>query len=63
MSVIKLPCFESYPECSVGLMTLDDAWRLITQGQLTIEGAKSIFPERAWVYLPQSQHSEVQSAA
>lgn len=63
MSVIQLPRFESHPECSVGLMTLDDAWRLITQGQLTIEGAKTIFPEKAWVYLPQSQPTEVQHAA
>lgn len=55
MQTIQLPRFQSHPECSVGVMTLDDAWLLITQGNLTIEGAKYLFPKKAWDLLPKVQ--------
>ncbi len=55
MNPIQLPQFQSHPECSVGVMTLDDAWLLITQGWLTIEGAQYLFPKEAWNFLPQSK--------
>jgi hypothetical protein len=55
MQTIQLPRFQSHPECAVGVMTLDDAWLLITQGNLTIEGAKYLFPEKAWDFLPKAQ--------
>jgi hypothetical protein len=55
MNPIQLPQFQSHPECSVGVMTLDDAWLLITQGWLTLEGAQYLFPKEAWEFLPQSK--------
>jgi hypothetical protein len=65
MQTIQLPQFKSHPECAVGVMTLDDAWLLITQGNLTIEGAKYLFPEKAWDFLPKAQpcQSAAQTAA
>jgi hypothetical protein len=64
MSTIQLPQFQSSPENSVGLMTLDDAWLLITKGWLTVEGAQYLFPEKAWDLLPQktSPYIEAKSA-
>jgi hypothetical protein len=55
MNPVQLPQFHTRPECSVGVMTLDDAWLLITQGWLTIEGAQYLFPKEAWEFLPQSK--------
>lgn len=53
MTQIKLPRFASRPECAVAVMTLDDAWLLISQGLLDIEGARYLFPKDAWEFLPQ----------
>jgi hypothetical protein len=63
MSTIQLPQFQSSPESSVGLMTLDDAWFLITQGWLTVEGARYLFPEKAWNLLPQKISSQIEAKA
>jgi hypothetical protein len=63
MSTIQLPQFQSAPESSVGLMTLDDAWILITKGWLTVEGAQYLFPEKAWDLLPQKASSQIEEKA
>jgi hypothetical protein len=56
MTQLKLAKFTSRPECAVAVMTLDDAWFLITQGLLDIEGARYLFPRDAWEFLPQKQN-------
>lgn len=63
MSTIQLPQFKSHPECSVGLLTLDDAWFLMTQGWLTVEGAQYLLPTKAWDLLPQKTSSHIQAKA
>jgi hypothetical protein len=55
MTQLKLAKFTSRPECAVAVMTLDDAWFLITQGLLDIDGARYLFPKDAWEFLPQKQ--------
>jgi hypothetical protein len=56
MTQLKLAKFTSRPECAVAVMTLDDAWFLITQGLLDIDGARYLFPKDAWEFLPQKQN-------
>jgi hypothetical protein len=51
--MLQLANFKNHPECSVGLMTLETAKFLIDRGCLTIEGARFIFPIKAWPLLPQ----------
>jgi hypothetical protein len=63
MTQLKLAKFTSCPERAVGLMTLDDAWFLISQGLLDIEGAKYLFPRNAWEFLPQKQNPAKQNPA
>lgn len=50
--MLQLANFKNHPECATGLMTLEDAKFLIDRGWLTIEGAKMIFPVKAWHLLP-----------
>jgi hypothetical protein len=59
MTQLKLPKFPSHPERAVALMTLDDAWFLISNGQLSIEGAQYLFPQGSWEYLPQKSSQPV----
>ncbi|WP_404788480.1 hypothetical protein [Altericista sp. CCNU0014] len=54
MNLVQLPQFQSRPESSVGVMTLNDAWFLIAQGWLTVEGAQYLFPKESWDFLPQA---------
>jgi hypothetical protein len=61
MNTIELPQFKSHPECSVGVMTLEDARFLIAQGSLTIEGARYLFPRRAWDLLPKAQPRQIKA--
>jgi hypothetical protein len=56
MTQLKLAKFTSRPECAVAVMTLDDAWFLITRGLLDIDGARYLFPKDAWEFLPQKQN-------
>ncbi|NJM74745.1 MAG: hypothetical protein HC852_01975 [Acaryochloridaceae cyanobacterium RU_4_10] len=65
MTQLKLAKFPSRPEDAVALMTLNDAWFLISNGQLSIEGAQYLFPQESWEYLPQksSQPIAVKCAA
>ncbi len=65
MTQLKLAKFPSRAEDAVALMTLDDAWFLISNGQLSIEGAQYLFPQESWGYLPQkiSQPVAVKCAA
>ena len=56
MTQLKLAKFTSRPECAVAVMTLDDAWFLITQGLLDIDGARYLFAKDAWEFLPQKQN-------
>jgi hypothetical protein len=65
MTQLKLAKFQSRPERAVALMTLDDAWFLISNGKLSIEGARYLFPQEAWKYLPEKcpQRVETKSAA
>jgi hypothetical protein len=51
------PKFQSHPECSVGIMTLEDAQFLIGQGWLTLEGAQFLFPEGAWDVLARASQA------
>jgi hypothetical protein len=53
MTQLKLAQFASRPERAVAVMTLDDAWFLISQGLLDIKGAQYLFPKAAWEFLPQ----------
>jgi hypothetical protein len=53
MTQLKLAQFASRPERAVAVMTLDDAWFLISQGLLDIKGAQYLFPQTAWEFLPQ----------
>jgi hypothetical protein len=53
MTQLKLAKFASRPERAVAVMTLDDAWFLISQGLLDIQGAQYLFPKEAWEFLPQ----------
>lgn len=59
MTQLKLATFPSHPERAVALMTLDDAWFLISNGQLSIEGAQYLFPQGSWEYLPQKSAQPV----
>jgi hypothetical protein len=52
MDTLQLPNFKNHPECAIGLMTLETAKFLIDRGCLTIEGARFIFPVKAWPLLP-----------
>lgn len=52
MDTLQLPNFKNHPECAIGLMTLETAKFLIDRGCLTIEGARLIFPVKAWPLLP-----------
>jgi hypothetical protein len=51
------PKFQSHPECSVGIMTLEDAQFFIGQGWLTLEGAQFLFPESAWDVLARASQA------
>jgi hypothetical protein len=53
MTQLKLAQFASRPERAVAVMTLDDAWFLISQGLLDVKGAQYLFPQAAWEFLPQ----------
>jgi hypothetical protein len=48
MARLQLAKFPSHPECSIGVMTLEDAKYLIIQGWLTIEGAQYLLPKNSW---------------
>ncbi|MGB8701868.1 MAG: hypothetical protein WCD18_20830 [Thermosynechococcaceae cyanobacterium] len=48
MSQLQLARFQPHPECASGLMTLDDARFLLSQGWLTIEGARYMLPKVDW---------------
>jgi hypothetical protein len=50
--MLQLPNFTNHPECATALITLEDAKQLIDRGWLTIEGARMIFPVKAWPLLP-----------
>jgi hypothetical protein len=51
MARLQLAKFPSHPECSIGIMTLEDAKYLIIQGWLTVEGAKYLLPQKTWELL------------
>jgi hypothetical protein len=63
MTPLKLAKFPSHPECAVAVMTLDDAWFLISKGRLSIEGAQYLFPKESWQYLPQKVQPIVSKCA
>lgn len=58
MTQLKLAKFASRPERAVALMTLDDAWFLISQGLLDVKGAQYLFPREAWEFLPQKLNQD-----
>jgi hypothetical protein len=54
MSQLQLPQFQPHLECAAALLTLDQAIALIESGDLSITGARWLFPH-AQALLPQVQ--------
>jgi hypothetical protein len=60
MEIQLPPRFQPHPEQAVGLITVDDASRMIKRGWLTYEGACYVLPPRAWVLLPKPPQVEAE---
>ena len=54
MTQLQLPQFQSALKDTVGLMTLEDAEYLVSQGWLTPEGVVYLFPHVVRNYVEQS---------
>ena len=54
------PKFQPHPEQAVGLISVDDASRMIQLGWLTHEGAYYLLPPNAWMLLPQPPQVEAE---
>ncbi|MBW4550241.1 MAG: hypothetical protein KME35_03890 [Aphanocapsa sp. GSE-SYN-MK-11-07L] len=48
MTQLQLPRFQSHPECTAGVITMDDVRLLISLGWLTPEGAQYLLPKGLW---------------
>ncbi len=48
MTQLQLPRFQSHPECTAGVITMEDVRLLISLGWLTCEGAQYLLPKGAW---------------
>jgi hypothetical protein len=56
MTQVQLqPQFTTHPECATGVITLEIAETMIQRGMLTHEGARYLFPPKAWALLPKEE--------
>jgi hypothetical protein len=60
MEVQLPPEFKPHPEQAVGLISVDDAIRMIELEMLTYAGAYYLLPQHAWVLLPRPKQVEAE---